>query len=296
MDLKIIEQFNKYSMKNLFIALTIFNLNILGQFNSGAKQIALNNSDVALSNDVFSAFNNISGLAQLNWRELGIYYSPAPFGLTELANGYLAYLEPTSFGTLSFGAMTYGFELYRESRFMTGYSNKIFNNFFYGLSINVHSVNIKNYGNAFAFYLNVGSLVYLMKDLRFGFFIDNINRATFSNEKEQIPTVFHAGFSYDIIKELAINLSVEKDLRYEPSLKFGLDYDLIEYLSIRSGFSNHPSNYSTGIGINYSMLNLDYALFSHNDLGLTHQFGLIINFGSILSRKTEIRKFLGVSD
>ncbi len=283
-------------MKNLVITFIILNFSVFGQFNPGAKQISLSNSDVALSNDVFAVFNNISGLAQLNWREVGIYYSPAPFGLSELANGYLAYLEPTSLGVLSFGAMTYGFELYRESGFLIGYSNKIFNKFFYGISFNLHSVNIKNYGNDLAIYVNIGSLVYLTKDLRFGFFIENLNRASFSEEKEQIPTLIHSGLSYDILKELSINISLEKDIRYKPSFQFGVDYDIIDNLSIRTGFSNNPSNYSAGIGINYSIFNLDYASSYHNDLGLTHQFGLIINFGSILSRKTAIRNYLGEYD
>lgn len=283
-------------MKNLVITFIILNFSVFGQFNPGAKQISLSNSDVALSNDVFAVFNNISGLAQLNWREVGIFYSPAPFGLSELANGYLAYLEPTSLGVFSFGAMTYGFELYRESRFLIGYSNKIFNKFFYGISFNLHSVNIKNYGNDLAFYVNIGSLAYLTKDLRFGFFIENLNRASFSEEEEQIPTLIHSGLSYDILKELSINISLEKDIRYKPSFQFGVDYDIINNLSIRTGFSNNPSNYSAGIGINYSIFNLDYASSYHNDLGLTHQFGLIINFGSILSRKTAIRNYLGEYD
>ncbi len=283
-------------MKILFTIFILINFSVFAQINPGAKQISLSNSDVALSNDVFSVFNNISGLAQLNWREIGIYYSPAPFGLTELANGYLAYIEPTDLGAFSFGAMTYGFELYRESRFLLGYSNKFRNKFFYGLSINAHSVNIKNYGNDFVFYLNLGALFYLMKDLRFGFFIDNINRTSFSSEKEQIPTVIISGLSYDILNELTLNISLEKDIRYKPSFQFGIDYDIIDNLSVRTGFSDNPANYSAGIGINYSMFNLDYAILSHNDLGLTHQFGLIINFGSFQSRKTAIRDYLGESD
>lgn len=283
-------------MKTLFAIIIFINSIALGQFKPGAKQISLSNSDVALSNDVFSLFNNPAGLSQINWREVGIYYSPAPFGLSELANGYIAYIEPTSFGSLSAGAMSYGFELYRESKFLLGYSNHFQKKFFYGLTFNFHTVNIQNYGNDFSYYLNLGTLVYLQNNLRFGFFIDNLNRATFSNEKEQISTLLKSGFSYDALPELSINLSVEKDVRYKPSFQFGIDYDIIDYISLRTGYSNNPANYSVGIGINYSMFNLDYAMFSHNDLGLTHQFGLIINFESISNRRKAIRDFLGVKE
>ena len=93
-------------MKIIFFAFIIilqFHFTVNAQYSPGAKQIALSNSDVALSNDVFSVFNNPAGLSQINWREIGVYYSPAPFGISEMANGYIAYLEPTSFRVFCFG-------------------------------------------------------------------------------------------------------------------------------------------------------------------------------------------------
>ena len=131
------------------------------QYNPGAKQISLSNSDVALSNDVFSLFNNPAGIAQMNWREVGIYYSPAPFGLSELANGYVAYQEPTSIGSFAFGGMSYGFDLYRESKFTLGYSYNYLNNFFAGVTVNYQTVSIQNYGNDGALFFNIGGLAYI---------------------------------------------------------------------------------------------------------------------------------------
>jgi hypothetical protein len=269
-------------------------VNSYAQFNPGAKQISLSNSDVALSNDVFSVFNNPAGLSQFNWREIGIYYSPAPFGLSELANGYVAYAEPFTFGTVAFGGMTYGFELYRESKISLGYSYNYENKFFAGLAVNYHTYSIQNYGNTSAFYLNLGGLAYITHQLRWGFAITNINRASIGNEDDQIPIIFSTGFSYDLIKTLTINLAVEKDIRYKPAVQFGLDYNIIEYLALRVGFQNEPARYAAGIGINYSIISLDYAVFTHQDLGLTHQAGLIISFGKNGERQDAIRKHLGM--
>jgi hypothetical protein len=272
----------------------LFVVNSNAQFDPGAKQISLSNSDVALSNDVFSVFNNPAGLSQFNWREIGIYYSPAPFGLSELANGYVAYAEPFTFGTVALGGMTYGFELYRESKISLGYSYNYENKFFAGLTVNYHSYTIMNYGNTAVFYLNLGGLAYITDQLRWGFAISNINRASIGNEDDQIPIIFSTGFSYDLIKSLIINLAVEKDISYKPSVQFGLEYDIIEYLSLRVGFQNEPARYTTGIGINYSIISLDYAVFTHQDLGLTHQAGLIISFGKNGNRSEAIRKNLGI--
>jgi len=269
-------------------------LSAYSQYNPGAKQISLSNSDVALSNDVFSIFNNPAGLAQMNWREVGVYYSPAPFGLSELANGFVAYHEPTSIGSFAIGGMSYGFDLYRESKFSLGYSYNYLNKFFAGVTINYQTVSIQNYGNDGALFFNIGGLAYVSNILRLGFSIQNINRASFGDDDDQIPMIFNTGFSYDVVDELTLNFAVEKDIKYKASFQFGINYDIIEYLSLRTGFSNEPSKYSAGIGINYSMFSLDYAMYTHNDLGLTHQAGIIMSFGREQNRLTSIRKNLGL--
>jgi len=262
------------------------------QYNPGAKQISLANSDVALANDVFTIFTNPAGLAQMNWREVGVYYSPAPFGLTELANGFVAYHEPLRFGSLAIGGMTYGFDLYRESKVLLGYSYNYENIFFAGAVVNYHSYSIKNYGSTGTFYLNLGGLAYILNEFRWGFYVTNINRASVADFDDQIPMILATGFSYDIINSLSLNFSLEKDIRYNPSVQFGIDYDIIEYLSLRLGASNEPSRYTAGIGINYSIFSLDYAFFTHADLGSTHQAGIIISFDKEGTRSEAVRKYL----
>ena len=262
------------------------------QYTPGARQISMANSDVALANDVFSIFNNPAGLAQINWREVGIYYSPAPFGLTELSNGYIAYTEPLSFGSLTIGGMTYGFDLYRESKLVLGYSYNYENILFAGISVNYHNYSIQNYGSTGTFYLNAGGLVYILDELRWGFYVDNLNKATVTEIDDQIPMVLVTGLSYDIINDFSLNFALEKDIRYNPSVKFGIEYDIIEYLSLRAGTSNEPSRFTAGVGINYSLFSLDYAFFTHQDLGLSHQAGIIISFGKEGSRSTAVKNYL----
>lgn len=281
-------------MRLLFTLLLLIELTAItfAQYTPGARQISMANSDVALSNDVFSLFSNPAGLSQINWREVGIYYSPAPFGLTELSNGYIAYNEPFNFGSLSIGGMTYGFELYRESKVVLGYSYNYENILFAGISINYHNYSIQNYGSTGVFYLNVGGLVYILDKLRWGFYVDNLNKASVANLDDQIPMVFVTGLSYDVINDFSLNFALEKDIRFNPSVKFGVEYDIIEYLSLRAGTSNEPSRFTAGVGINYSLFSLDYAFFTHQDLGLTHQAGIIISFGKEGSRSSAVRKNL----
>lgn len=282
MNLGLLSQLKIFSMKikYLFTVITIIlSTNILfAQYNAGARQISLANSDVALSDDVFSLFNNPAGLSQINSREIGLYYSPAPFGLSELANGFIAYNEPFSFGSIAIGGMTYGFDLYRESKLVIGYSYNYENKFFAGISFDYHTYSIQNYGNTGVLYFDLGGIAFITDELSWGFAVTNINRATVANEDDQIPTLITTGISYRFINDLIINFALEKDISFSPSVRFGIDYSIIKYLSLRIGASNSPSRFTGGIGINYSLFRLDYAVFTHPDLGLTHQAGLIIHF------------------
>jgi hypothetical protein len=285
-------------MRKVFTFYLILALNsiICPQYSPGARQISMANSDIALANDVFSLFNNPAGLAQLNWREVGIYYSPAPFGLIELSNGYVAYNEPFSFGSISIGGMTYGFDLYRESKIVLGYSYNYENILFAGLTFNYHSYSIQNYGSTGVIYINLGGLVYILDELRWGFVVNNLNRASIADIDDQIPMVFATGLSFDIIQNFSLNFALEKDIRFNPTVQFGIEYDIIEYLSLRAGTSNDPSRFTAGIGINYSLFSLDYAFFTHQDLGLTHQAGIILSFGKEGSRSSAVRRYLNSSE
>lgn len=262
------------------------------QVSPGARQIALSQSDIAQSNDVFAIFNNPSGLAQINWREFGVYYSPSPFGVEELANAYGSYTEPFSFGNISVGYMQYGFELYKENKIALSFASRVDEKFFLGATLLYQNLSIKRYGNDNAYVLNLGGLYYFEENFRLGLYLHNITRSTYGDEDDQIPFIMSTGLSYDFDENITFNGAVEKELDFDPSFRFGVEYRLIEYVSIRTGFMSEPSSYSVGVGIHYSFLNLDYAFFTHTDLGLTHQAGIIIDFDPYASRNQKIKNYL----
>jgi hypothetical protein len=259
-----------------FLILLLLLFSLFGQNNAGAKQIALANSNIALENNVFAIFNNPAGLGLVNSREFGIYYSPSPFGIKELSNAYLAYLEPSSFGNLSIGAYTYGFELYRENQLNLAYSTKFSDNIYLGLTTFYHSVHIDRYGNSGVFNIKIGGIFILNQNFSLGFSLHNPLR--FNKTKIELPLIYLAGFSYTPIKNSSLNFAVVKEMDFPVSVKFGIEYEIIEYLQLRVGTQNEPDIYSGGIGIFYSFMNLNYAITSHPELELSHQVDLIITF------------------
>ena len=266
-------------VKNLFIFLLLFFAVVCSaQSSAGARQMALSNSDIALSNDVFSLFNNPSGLSQIADREIGFFYSPSPFGIKELATGYFAYNEPTSFGNFGLGFMTYGFELYKENKFQLAYSNRITSNVLFGVSVFYQTVKIQNYGNDGTFNISFGGIYNLTHKFSLGFALQNPLR--FSNSKIELPLQYNIGTSYEVIDKTYLTLAVQKELDFPFSFHFGIEYPIVKYFTLRFGIQNEPNIYSAGLGINYSYFRLDYAVTTHQDLGLTHQVGFIVNFNS----------------
>lgn len=260
----------------IMIILLINALTCFGQINPGAKDISLAHSNISYSQDPFSIFNN-SALLSLNTnREVGFFYSPSPFGEKAMSNAFASYVEPTSIGNFGLGFSVYGFELYKETQFALAYGKKLNNNFSFGGTLFYKNINIKNYGSKGNAFLNLGAVATLNKEIGFGFYIENITRSTVSNESDQIPTVFWSGFHYKPLEDFIFTSALRKEIGYNLSLRFGAEYTLIDFLKLRFGVQNEPSIYHGGVGIIYNILQFDYAISSHNDLGLTHQFGLVV--------------------
>jgi len=264
-------------LKTIFILLS-FSILSFGQINPGARQVALAHSDFTYSTDVFQLFNNPAGLALTKIREVGLFYSPAPFDIKEMSTAFAAYCEPTVYGTFGAGFSIYGFNLYKETQFAIGYGKKILNNFFIGGTAIYKNLAIKNYGTKGTLILNVGSIANLNEQVGFGFSVQNLTRSTLSDESGQLPTVFWGGVHLNVVKEFTFSAGLSKEVGYETSLRIGAEYLMLDFIRLRFGAHNEPNIFSGGFGIVYQFLQVDYAASSHPDLGLTHQFGLILRF------------------
>jgi len=251
----------------------------------GARAVGLNGAYTSLSDNSLAIFYNPSGLGQVNYREFSVFYSPAPFGFTELSTSALTYAEPFKFGTIGLGIKNYGYELYREINVTLAYGGKFKKRIFYGLNLNYYNLNIKNYGSASSFGLDAGLMAYLTKFLSWGFFGKNITGSTIGISKEKIVQVYRSGFTVNPGYDISLILEAEKDVRYPLSIRAGMEYNLLDYVDLRAGVGSEPATFTGGIGFNYNIFQIDYALYHSQDLGLTHQGTLTVNFGGVKGKK-----------
>ena len=278
----------KISLKIIIVLLFVsFRLNY-AQFeliDIGAKPISLGGAFTSLANNSNAIYYNPAGISQIPFREVSIFYSPAPFGLKELANGSVNYVEPTKFGTFGLSAKTYGFELYKEITVTATYSNNYKKKIFYGANVNYYNLKIQNYGSASTFGVDIGGLAYLTDFLRWGFAAFNLNRPKIGTQDDKLPQVYRTGVSIQPRKELNFVLDIEKDTRYTTSVKAGIEYSLYDMIDLRAGIGTEPTKFSGGVGLYYSIFEIDYGFYNHQDLGLTHQGTITINFGGKKNRE-----------
>jgi hypothetical protein len=245
----------------------------------GARSVSMGGALVAEVRSAWGAFTNPSSIATISQRTISLHYSPEPFGLKELAEGAFSYVEPTGLGAFALSGSRFGFELYREVTLTGSFSRPITDRLLVGLNLHYYSLAIQNYGSGKTFGIDLGMLVEVSDGLRWGFSTFNINAPVIGQAKEKLPQIFSTGISYQPIDDATIALSLVKDIRYDTEVDIGFEYTLVNIVALRGGTTSDPSVLMAGIGIHYSIVQLDYAFSNHPDLGNTHQASLSLILG-----------------
>lgn len=250
------------------------------------RAVALGGAFTGLANSAYAVFYNPAGLSRLVMREASFFYS-RPFGFSELSYFSVVYADPLLLpqgaGTIGVAARRYGFDLYNETTFSLAYSNALERKFFYGATLTYNSLAIQGYGSAAAVGIDVGAMMLVTPELSLGFAATNLNRPTVGEAQELLTQTYTLGASYRVLPNLRLLIDAEKDVRYPLSVKSGAEFEPVPYLSVRAGFSTEPSRITGGVGIHYAGVDLDYAIYTHQDLGLTHQLSVSLAFGGEVS-------------
>lgn len=265
-------------IKHILLFICFFNAITFAQFPAGSRQAALGYAFTSIADDQWAIFYNPAGLSNVKNISAGIYYSPAPFGLSELANGSAVIAKMFNFGGIGFSASKYGFELFRESKISLAYSKILYPDFSLGLKITYNSISIKNYGNDYSIGIDFGVLTKLSESFQLGFSARNINRPTYGVNREKLAQQFSGGVSYKPVQNVLMSAELEKEVRYLFNFKFGLEYMPVKFFALRAGYNTEPNNYFAGIGIFYTNFVFNYSFISNNYLGYTHSFGIDFNF------------------
>lgn len=268
-------------MRTGFILLLFCLTPVYGGFEQsygGARPRSLGDAYVALGSDPWAMFYNPAGLTLLSHPEASFYYSPQPFGLRELTSAAAVIAIPFSVGVIGAGGRMYGFALYKETVMNVSFATT-FSGIGMGVALSHYSVSIERYGSNSTLGVDVGLLVQVNPQIYAGMRIRNINGPKIGSSTEKLPQSFSTGVSYMPLQSLAMTVEYQKDLSFDASSKFGIEYWIVDVLAVRIGITDVPSEYHGGVGIRYNAFSLDYALSSHQDLGWTHEISFSVRWG-----------------
>ncbi|MEZ5013616.1 MAG: hypothetical protein R2794_04930 [Chitinophagales bacterium] len=246
---------------------------------AGARSVAMAGSSVT-NEDVFSAGNNQAGLAFLEQSAAGI--STQNYFLVE--GGINAYHGAGALTTKNSGAFGitldyFGDNTLNQTKIGLGYGRKLAKNVALGVQLDYIGTSTTEIGSAAAFTFAAGVLYKPNSAVSIGAHVFNPIRAeTGFDYTEELPAIFNLGLSYHPSDKIILCAQAEQTIDADMRIRTGIEYHLVEQLSLRCGYASAPSIFSAGAGVHFGDLEIQLAAQWHQQLGTSPAFGLVYAF------------------
>lgn len=250
----------------------------LAQSNFGARLTAMGNNGAAVG-DIWSIGANPAGITILSKPTLAANYTKLLVD-NDLSTQAIAFVLPSKNNFIGFSFNRYGISQYNEIKAGLAIAKKFGNDLSISIRGNYHQISITNYDSTSGFSVDVGAMYKLNDLLTFGFYINNPSLQSFSTKiiKTSIPTDFHFGSSYQFSDKLLMATTISKNFKGKADFSLGIDYKVIELISLRAGLSVKPFKHYAGFGFNYRNLMIDFAVENDPNLSYTPQIALAYAF------------------
>ena len=229
--------------------------------------------------DIWSAFNNQAGLAEVRNVSAGLIYENK-FLLKELGSKSGVVAVPVNKGTFALSFSQFGFNLYNENKVGLAYAMPLSKNFFAGVQLDYLLTQLaENYGRKGLFTFEVGLMAKLSDKMYMGAQIYNPLRVKLTDYvEERIPSYINFGITYIFSKQVNVVAEAQKDINYKPLFKLGVEYEIVNNVFVRTGLGTNPSIFSFGFGIKMKNLKIDFGTSKHNILGYSPALSLMYSF------------------
>jgi len=235
---------------------------------AGARGLAMGDASVTFR-DINSAFSNQAGLAFLDGMSFTAF-GEQRFLLAEIGSYSAALAYPTNSGTFGLALNYFGYENYNEQKIGLAYARKLFEGVAIGAQIDYLGTRIPEYGSAGKVTFELGVQADLLENFIIGAHIFSPIRTQLTDDEiDVIPTQLNVGIAYLPTEKVTLIVELEKDFDYTASFKGGIEYQLVDELSLRVGLGTNPIQNGFGIGIHLSKLDIDIAAAYHQLLGFT---------------------------
>jgi len=269
--------FGGFSLSPVFLSFFLFFSHFLfaqENFPVGSRPAALANA-VVMESDIWSVSHNQAGLGDYHNFSIGFHHENK-YIVDEFSLHSLALTLPVKPGTFGLSYTYFGYPKYNESKVGLAFGKNFGDRFSAGVQMNYHYVYIAGeYDSRNALTVEGGIQYKPAETIRIGIHVFNPTRSRLSPANlDTLSTTLRAGVSYSPVKKLWMAIETEKSLNNNLRLKSGIEYEILEGLSLRTGIVTHPVQNTFGLGFNIGRINADVA-FTHTEiLGFTPHFSM----------------------
>lgn len=248
------------------------------RYATSANAAALAHAFTASATGIDAVRFNPAALSYMQKNQLSVGYEYVLSGLEGLHNINIGFAKPLFAGGFGIQLSEFGFSEQKEQAITLAYGLCLSKDFKFGLGGDLYLINNNRTGNGFAYGLNIGFSGRLYKKWSLGIYGHNLNQPQFGNTEEgRLPYELRAGLAYepfeDILSEIDLSM-VEDNFRVHMAAEFKL-FDII---FLKTGLKTNPSVVSTGMGVVYKFIKIDYAVEYIPELPLTHNVCLSFEF------------------
>lgn len=239
----------------------------------GARAAGLGYASVALQ-DEWALLNNVAGLAGVDHAGAAFAHEVRPV-LTGANRIAACIVAPAKIGTLGIGIFRFGDEVYSEHLLSVGAGNQIGNTSL-GIKMNYIQYRAENFGTAATMSVDLGGITRITQFLSIGAYISNLTQSKLiGTDGQRLPTKLAVGLGLRPREKIVIGTEIEKDIKYQATLRSGVEYSVYKKVFFRTGFNLNPRATYFGLGAQKKNLKFDYALGFNQLTGTSHQASAI---------------------
>ncbi|MGH7450977.1 MAG: hypothetical protein ACRENG_06515, partial [bacterium] len=199
-----------------------------------------------------------------------------PFGIKELRLSSFSASASTVALTLGAAVIDFGNAIYRDRWYHLAISRNVLpkQRLALGLGATLRHLRITGYGDDSAMLLNFGTQLRLSESLTLGSAFSNFLNAAIGQQQEKLPRSASLGFAYAPTATVTLQAEVYKQNNFPEEWRLGIEANPLPPLLLRTGIGTNPDRLTFGLALRLLKISLQFAAFSHTDLGWTQQFAV----------------------
>jgi hypothetical protein len=250
---------------------------------TGARADGMANAMTAVADDASAIQFNPAGLNQIENISVMSFYKLLFGGVGANLHNVcfdLAYPINKKVGVVGVSLQEKGISLNSERVVTFSHGISLIRDITFGYSIRGYSLYQKDFGTGYNVGLDLGVMTRVYKRWQAGFFVHNINNPKLGTDvKYNLPRLLNFGVAYRPTMGITSSLDISKEVGKPTRILVGQEFQIIEnYLTVRAGMQTEPIRFAFGLRSGMKNIFIDYAVTTHQDLPLTHNFGIAVSF------------------